>query len=187
MTTWTSKGPLLAAALLLLTGCEVGPVGSGAAPKGLSQARMGGGALRLVPPPGYCIDQGSLKARFALLARCDAFAAVDTVSDAPRGMITFSMLPAPAGAELPSPETIAKAARLTRLSEVESTAAETIFRAVGPVPVKGVSPRHWRAAALIDGQLVGIALYGPEDGRAITGDGRMLIKALIARSRAANP
>lgn len=194
MTTWTSKGSLAALALTLLGACEggistAGRGGSsgldspGAAP--LKQARMAGGAVRLVPPQGFCIDRPSLSPTFALLARCDVLGA-ETAANAPNVIITVSISPASANADLPDPAATALAAGLTSVTDQVRTKEETTFRASGPAPAPGLSARHWRGTTLIGEHLLGLALYGPQDGREVGRAGRGLLRTLIRASRTAS-
>ena len=61
-----------------------------------------------------------------------------------------------------------------------------IFRATGKVPTAEVDPRHWRATARVGDQLLSIALFGPRNGRTVSGEGRTVLRSLVDRTRAAN-
>lgn len=192
MTTWNSRGFLPVLAFVLLAGCEDGQTPaflsglgqSGPKSAGLSEAVMADGAVTLVPPTGFCIDKRSLKQRFALLARCDTLSGSSPAYGAPVGIITVSLTPLDPASALPSPEQTAQAADLGAVADPVARKDRITFRASGDAPLKGLSQDHWRGTARIGDQVLSVALYGPEDGRAITGEGRDIVVDLIRASRA---
>lgn len=186
MITWTFRAGVAALCLLGLTGCEPGQGGFlGAAPNmALSEARMADGTVTLVPPRGFCIDRKSLGQRFALLARCDKLGAPSAAADAPLGIITVSISEAAAEQGLPSAPQTAAAFGLSNLSALSETTSRVIFRAVGEAPVDGMAPLHWRGTARLGDKIMGLALYGPENGRVLTGEGRRILDELIDGSGA---
>ena len=58
------------------------------------------------------------------------------------------------------------------------------FRAEGTPPANGLDVTHWRAVARVKDQMLGIALYGPQDARAVSEEGRDILNSLVRRSRA---
>ncbi|MGJ8615888.1 MAG: hypothetical protein ACSHWS_03545 [Sulfitobacter sp.] len=194
MTTWTCKGPIAAFALLALSACEGGQGAAlfgalpgsaitGKASKPLSQVNMAGGAFTLVAPRGFCIDGTSVKKQFALMARCDVLGAPQAADDAPLAFITVSVLPISAEKAPPTVEHLAAANKLRNISDPRTKNGQLIFRATGVAPIDGVSTTHWRGTTQKGGQLIGIALYGPENGRAVSGEGRSIISAVMSRSQ----
>ena len=180
MITWNYKSTLGGLAFLSLAGCDAEL--SGAGPNlALPQAQMVSGTVALVPPPGYCIDRRSLKDRFALMARCDKLGAPSASATAPLGLITVSLS---AGESLPNPTDIARALSLEDVADQSTTADSVVFRASGEPPVAGMGRRHWRGAALVAGQVMGVAVYGPPGGRASGAGGRSLVTDLIAGTNA---
>jgi hypothetical protein len=192
MTTWSFRATVTALALTALTACEDGQGGAflgglGSGPNvALSQATMAFGAVKLVPPSGFCIDRRSLKQRFALMARCDKLGAPSAAADAPLGIITVSFSAIADGAELPTPAHTAQALSLQDVSSLQETENSVVFRANGPSPIEGMASRHWRANTRVGDQLMGLALYGPEDGRAVSHEGRDILSKLIAGSKPAS-
>lgn len=191
MSTWRFRAALAAGLSLALVACEGGQDGGlldglaaagGERPVAMSQARMAGGALLLVPPLGFCIDARSLKDRFALMARCDTLGAPSAAGGAPLGLLTVSVSNGARG--LPTADQIGKAANLERISAQTSETDAITFRAEGAPPVKGLDPAHWRGAARLGDQVMGIALYGPPGGRATSAEGRDIINSLIRQSKA---
>ncbi|TMM52449.1 hypothetical protein [Sulfitobacter sabulilitoris] len=185
MTTWTFKGPIAALALLALTACEGGQGIGAQAQKPLTAARMMSGAVILVPPSGFCIDRGSLRASFALMARCDTLgAAPETARGAPLGLITASFAAAADGDPLPSQGDLLATASVTRVLKAQSSKDMLLLHASGPAPSKGLSDVHWRGAARLGGHIVAVALYGPRDGRAIGPEGAVIVQQLFDGTRA---
>lgn len=194
MTTWISKPALAVTACFALTACDALPslpvLDSLSAPKdgpavALSQTKMANGAFTLVPPQGFCIDQSTLKQRFALMARCDTLGIADGAAGAPVGIITASVTPVASPDTLPSPTETADAFKLARISDIHTDLNTVTFRAEGTPPSPDLGIAHWRGTVRIGGQLLGIALYGPKDGRAVSAEGLGLLNGLIRRSREA--
>lgn len=196
MSTWNCKAAAAGALLLVLGACEdgqgkgllegLGAVGGKGADIALPRSQMANGAVTLVPPQGYCIDRRSLKQRFALLARCDTLGAPWSAGGAPLGFITVSVTPADTDAALPTAQDTQDAAKLSRI-EAQSTSADTLtFRAEGVPPVKDAAVTHWRGKARVGQHLIGVALYGPEGGRAVSAEGREIVLDLIRRTREAS-
>ncbi|AXI40886.1 hypothetical protein [Sulfitobacter sp. SK011] len=194
MTTWTCKGPIAALLLFALTACEDGqgaalfeglsvPPATGRTTKPILQAKLSEGAVILVAPPGFCIDRKSVRKRFALMARCDILGAPQAAGDAPLAFITVSIQPASPDASLPAVEHLAAASALSAVSDPQIRNGQLTFRAKGAAPIDGVSNTHWRGTTRIGTQIVGVALYGPEKGRAITGEGRSIVSAVLSRSQ----
>ena len=193
MITWTSRLIALLCALTLLAACEEGqggsPFAASTTPRNtaLSQAKMAQGAVTVVPPEGFCIDKSTLKARFALMARCDRLGAPQaTGSAAPVGIITVSLAPATADRTLPQPIDSAKALGLEQIADQVTAQTHVTFRAQGGPPVDGMSDRHWRGTALVGSYLMSLALFGPAEGRAVGAEGRGLLLEVIAATRAAD-
>ncbi|MGC1496259.1 MAG: hypothetical protein WA790_10645 [Sulfitobacter sp.] len=194
MTTWTCNGSIAAFALLTLSACEGGqgaalfeglPVPSikGQQVKPLSQANLADGAVTLVAPRGFCIDSKSVKKQFALMARCDVLGAPQAAGDAPLGFITVSVLPSTTDGAIPAMQDLAFANGLTNATDPKTSKGHLVFRGEGPAPIDGVSANHWRGAARIGGQIISVALYGPAGGRAVSGEGRSIVSAVMSRSQ----
>jgi hypothetical protein len=181
------RASAFALAVTAMGGCEGG---IGLAPrdaKPLSQARMAGGAVTLVAPSGFCIDSGSLEARFALMARCDALGANAAAAGAPLGLITVSLVPSAPGTALPTPQDSARAADLSGIGNVTQDGTTTLFRARGAAPNAALAPVHWRGIARLGSFAMGAALYGEPEGRAVSEEGAEILAEMIRRSIRATP
>jgi hypothetical protein len=190
MTTWTFKGSLAAIGFMTLTACEAGqgqfslnPSGTSTIP--VTRGMMAGGAV-LVAPSGFCIDQASLTPDFLVMMRCDILGAQDAAGSAPRGLITISLANSYTGT-LPSAAQIATASGLRDVTAVQTTKGIVTFRALGKIPVGGLSPVHWRGAVVIGNQIAGVAVYGPENGLITTSVGRDILLTLAEESIKATP
>jgi hypothetical protein len=192
MNTWTCKSIATGFALTVLAASDggqasdlIGGLGSlNAKPnaEALAQAPMAFGAVTLVPPKGYCIDGESLKPRFALMARCDRLGA-ENGSGAPVGVITISVTPTRGADSVPTPAQTADALALTNISASTSNDSSVVFRAEGPSFSPGMSKSHWRGSAVVKNQMLGLALYGPPNGNAVSAEGRTLLSELIKRTQ----
>ena len=147
---------------------------------------MAGGSVLLVAPDGYCVDRRGLRARFVLMARCDTLGAAELAGTAPLGLITVSFSAVGQTSALPAPEITAAALTLSEVAVVENGADLVVYRATGPAPTREVDTRHWRATALVQRQLLSIALFGPKNGRTVSDEGLGILRALVERTRAAN-
>lgn len=199
MTTWTCKGPAAAiVALSLLAGCEAGQgasfldglnlpaatPGPRAAP--VTEAQMMGKGFTLVAPKGYCIDPKNLTARFAIMARCDVLGQSSSSRGAPLGIITASISATTPGTTLPTPDQSARAMGLRDVHNTTRHSKSVVFRATGTAPTQDVADQQWRGTALIGGYVIGLAVYGPKNSAAVSGEGGALLSALITGSRARN-
>lgn len=189
MSTWTCDAVRLhgwlLAALLALAGCL--PASDTPKPA-LRTVALGGGALILTAPRGYCVDADSLRGssgRVALLASCERLTGVPGIAVEPVVM-TVSVLPQAADTPAPTAETLAAAVAPARI-ENSATVDGMVYGQVmegGSAVLPGGDPRHWRGARLVAAHLVGLALYAPQ-GSALAGPGgRDLLRALSAGLRA---
>ncbi|MGJ8626916.1 MAG: hypothetical protein ACSHXB_08155 [Sulfitobacter sp.] len=194
MTTWTFKGPIAALALLTLSACEGGqgaalfeglsvPLINGQKAKPLSQIKLASGAVTLVAPRGFCIDSASVQKQFALMARCDVLGVPQAAADAPLAFITVSVLSTDTNNQLPTAQHLAAAKGLSNVTDPKVKDGQLIFRATGPAPIDGVSNTHWRGTSQLGQQIIGVALYGPENGRALSGEGRSIVSTVMSRSQ----
>ncbi|MEM6303673.1 MAG: hypothetical protein AAF744_03075 [Pseudomonadota bacterium] len=187
MNTWSSSALLLSASLALSScGAVQLPSFGGADKAPLTRSLMASGAVTLVPPQGFCIDPRSLNQQFALMARCDTLGAPAAAGGAALALITVSFTTAPEDAALPTALETADAAKLARVDAAKSENRAITFRAEGIPPVSDLDVTHWRGTARLGAHVMGVALYGPMGGRAISSEGREIINDLIRRTRAAS-
>ncbi len=145
---------MVGACCLALTACDdIGGPGLGAtAPEGLAFAELGRGAVTLVPPDGFCIDPRSLRASFALIARCDTLGGGQGRGQ-PLAIITATTVPSSAEA--------ASAVGTDQETVLDETRTDALVlaRVRGTPPSPDVRDIYWRAVGQIGDQAVGFALY----------------------------
>lgn len=191
MNTWSFRAQVAALSLLSLGGCAEVPgtafftdlAGGLQRDVALSQASMAAGTVTLRAPPGFCIDKRSLSQQFALMARCDTLGVPSAVGDAPLGLITASFIPAGASLGPPSPEALEAALDLSDVRDTQETPSGVTFRATGRVHPVGTGTDHWRGAARVGNQIMGLAFYGPADGPEPDDAGRAALNDIITSAR----
>lgn len=177
----------LAVALALPLGACDGAMGLGSNAGGAPSAAMRsaafyGGDVIVTGPPGYCIDPESLRrstdSGFALMAGCGH------LSDAPSGVvppavITVSVLPRDARAQMPTADAIAAPwahAGVAQRIDGDGIALIQVAKGGNSRLPEG-DPRHWRGAMLIGGHLVGLAVYGKVKSGVAGAAGKALLTA----------
>jgi len=182
MITWTSRpracrSLAVGAFLLALAGCEA-PGGAGGTNAGstLTSARLARGAVTLVPPVGYCVDKRSLRASFAIMARCDTLGGTATYG-APLAVITAATVAsATSAAAGGSPnETVLSRRQLGTV---------TVLRVKGKPPSPDMSDEFWRAVGLVGNQVIGLAIYEPAGGAGLGEVAPQLLAQTMRRTRA---
>jgi len=146
-------------------------------------------------PAGYCIDRRSLRGKpdggFVLLASCEALSGLRGHAVEPV-LMTVSVMPATPGALRPGAGEIARLMAPAEVLASEETAdlALVHFASGGDGVLPGGDGRHWRAGMVVNGHIVGLALYARKGGAMAGGDGRALLTDLargIRRSSRERP
>lgn len=158
----------------------------------LRKAALVGGDVVVRGPEGYCVDRRSLRRReeggFALLASCEALSGVRGEAVEPV-LMTVSVLPGAAGTERPAAAEIAALMAPARVLSTHEDAELSLvqFASGGDGVLPGGDPRHWRGGMVVNGHLVGLALYARKGGRMAGPDGRGLLTGLARSIRRASP
>lgn len=134
--------------------------------KPLVRATLAAGNVAVVPPEGYCIDpksrRGSAKRGFAALASCRILTGGQVGSHVEPVLMTVTVGPRGQSEDLPSPEMLAEARQAPLISGSRTPDAVYVHLARGgATALPGGDRRHWRAAFVLNGRLVGAALYAP--------------------------
>jgi hypothetical protein len=196
MNTWNSKPIAALSIIVLLSACDVTDTGTSllanitppadaalpAVP--LTQALMMRGNVTLVPPNGYCIDAESLSQSFALMARCDTLGAATGGAGAPTGVLTVSLTRSKKNADLPTPQEVTTATGLGTPENTRTKDSSVVFKTTGSAPSPDLSPEHWRSVSKIGNYIMGAALFGPKDRRAVSPEGADLLEEMIKRTMA---
>ena len=159
MNTWTCRVCALLLGGLTLAACEGGLPGAGP-DEGVRSASLGQGAVMRVAPAGFCIDARSLRARFALMARCDTLGARGA-GDAPLALITATTVPTNGNGPI-LPDDLGSSAE-TVLERADRDGL-TLVQVRGTPPSPELRETYWRAAGRVGDQIIGLALYEAQDG-----------------------
>ena len=187
MITWTFKARILAVlGIVALAGCdelELPQATGGGGAKALTQASLARGQVKLAAPDGYCIDRRSLRARFALLGRCDTMGVDGFFNDRDLAIITASTLPVAAGTV--SPDAAALSAQGEVVSTEERGGLPLVRLRDANNQIEGVGDTYWRTAIVLNDQLVSFVLYAPPGSPALGRDGARLLERAILATRQA--
>jgi len=197
----------LTSALLALPGCldtvELGKFGLRDASKpgatasqrtpALKKLSMANGDVVVVGPRGYCIDPKARKLRpgggFALIAACETLTGGGAGPGVTPAVLTVTILPKSLRPSQPSAAELAAAlAPAHVLAKEDGDGLSVVQLATGGEQFTPTSDlRHWRAAMVINGHLVTLAVYGSK-GSAVAGQkGMVLILELAEALRDASP
>ncbi|MEO1362314.1 MAG: hypothetical protein AAFU86_00890 [Pseudomonadota bacterium] len=181
MNIWTSKVGAAALVCLTLAACEdgFGLPGAGLPDDGLRSATLSRGAVMLVAPPGFCIDRRSLRARFALMARCDTLGSTGA-DDAPLALITVTTVPSTTDAALTGD---ALGTQSETVLDREDRSGLTLIRVRGTPPSPELRETYWRAAGRVGDQIIGLALYEAQDGAPLGALAPRLLEQTMQRTQ----
>lgn len=131
------------------------------------------GEVVVAGPPGYCIDAKSVQRRaasgFVLMASCGHLSTAPAGA-VPPAVITVSILPRDPRAEMPTAAQLAAPwveVGVAQQVDGDGIALIQVEKGGDGLLPQG-DPRHWRGAMLINGHLVGLAVYG-EAGAQVSG------------------
>ncbi|MCF3594924.1 hypothetical protein LZG00_13035 [Rhodobacteraceae bacterium LMO-12] len=159
----------------------------------LRQAELAGGKVVVQGPRGYCVDPATLRrgfaGGFALIASCNSLTGEFSGADVEPVVMTVQVQSGLARKEAPTASAMASALAPERaLERVDGDALSLVHMAGGGD--KGLptsDPKYWRGAMVINGYLVGLAVYAPK-GSALAGKGgKRLIVDLAENLREASP
>jgi hypothetical protein len=189
MSIWTFDRGLVLAAGLALAACvpasEMGFL-STTPPQpdsALRAAVMGDGAIALTAPPGYCIDAGSMKPGFALIARCDTLGGAGRTANVPLALITATVVTQKAGTPAPRAADLVSVLDNAQVLQAKDQKGVALVQSRGETGLQGFSDTHWRGAFLVNDVMVGLALYAPVDSKASGPRGASILNALATQTK----
>ena len=144
---------------------------------------MGDGAFALTAPPGYCIDAGSLKPGFALIARCDTLGAAGRNANVPLALITATVVTQQAGTPAPRAADLVSVLDSAQVIQAKEQKGVALVQSRGETGLQGFSDTHWRGACLVNDVMVGMALYAPADSSASGPRGASILNALATQTK----
>ena len=160
--------------------------------KALRKVTLGAGSVVVDPPPGYCIDSASVSSRpgagFALIASCEALTGRFDGLDVDPAVITVSVVPARGDGSQPAAASLS--ARLdgaVPVTEINGDGLTIVHVDGGEARPGTADTRHWRAALIVNGSLVGLALYGAQGSPVAGAGGEALLVTLAERIRDNSP
>ena len=201
MFTWISRFASVLS-VLFLAGCdeatslpfaaESGAISDGNGGRArTAMVKLAGGEILLAAPDGYCIDRRSVrfgrKAGFAIVARCDTLGVRGFFGAYDLAIITIATQPVVDSAALPTPAEVARSAGTFKVLAQSSQNDVSLVRlGGGPSRMEGVSDVHWRGAFLVNGHLLGVSLYAPENSPILRAEGAALLREMVVRTRRAS-
>lgn len=148
----------------------------------LPDAKLMAGRLHLVPPDGFCVNKRGLKDDFATLARCDTLGAGGGSQGAPLGLITVSVVAATE--DVSALDTVKElAGDAARVQRAEPTDFGAIVQLKGG-RMPGADAVYWRGVAQLEGLVLSLAVYTPEDAGASKDVGKALLGEVMSRTTA---
>ncbi|GAB5436174.1 hypothetical protein [Falsiruegeria mediterranea] len=189
MTTWTSKVALVGASLALTSACQPkSALSFAAAPsEQVTRVSLAAGNVQLVAPFGYCVDERSVKVRstgsFAMLARCDTLGVRGFFSAQDLAVITVTTVGTDTTSQPTTKELAASAVPATVLDQQTHKGLPFLRLTSDAHEVDGASMEHWRSAFVVNGQLVGLALYANDGSLALTDEGAQVLSELASQTR----
>ena len=135
--------------------------------KPLSKVHFAGGDVIVGGPEGYCLDPKTVQNRpergFALIASCNILSGGQLGPQVPAIMVSVTIGPRGASEDVPSASAIARTTGARLLTD-QSRDGLVLgqFEGGGDALAHSRDPRQWRGAFVMNGRLVGLALYAPK-------------------------
>jgi hypothetical protein len=192
------------AAALALAGCDGAFFGT--APTSMSVAE---GAVVLAGPPGFCVDQNAshagFRGAFVVFGSCASISGkLDAGRPPIRAVLTAAVsagtqggsvqgsqrqlarfFRSPAGRKMLSRSGDPGTVRVLGIGRYDSVMVVHI-RDVAPFPDQAVRPDYWRALFDLNGHIVTLNVFGVPEAPYSSAAGRAVLKAFVARVRAAS-
>ncbi len=174
---------LIAALVLPLAACVGGEGANSLAGKtetGQRSAAFFRGGVIVAGPPGYCVDPKSIQRKsasgFALMASCAHLSAAPG-GYVPAAVLTVSVLPRAARAQMPTAARLAGPwQKIGVAQQIDGDGIAMIqVESGGDSVLPAGDPRHWRGAMLINGHLIGLAVYGDAGANVAGAAGQTLL------------
>lgn len=158
----------------------------------LRQAVLADGAVVLRPPSGYCIDARSLsdrpRAGFALIGSCASLTGEATGVFVEPAIISISLSPAVEGATTTDSRAFQQALGRGRIIKAVSSDDLSLLQVEGGASIPpSADQRHWRGLMVVEGQVLGLALYAAQGSPMIDDQGMRLLVSLADGIRRDSP
>ena len=159
----------------------------------LRRAALASGRVVVAGPKGYCVDGSTLKSRstggFALLASCEILTNGKTGHSVDPAVMTVQVQPRGLRREAPDAETMASVLAPAQVLKHENGDGLALVHVAsgGDRGLATGDPKYWRGTMMVNGHLVGLAIYAPKGSSMAGRQGRKLILALAESLREASP
>jgi hypothetical protein len=169
--------------VLVLAGCLTPTDGPSSVPV-LRQVALAGGTVIVTPPRGYCIDADSVSDRqgrgFALIGSCNTLTGAASGVFVEPAIITLSVTKAQNGDTKTDSNTFQTALGRGKILRAINRDDLSLLQVEGGATIPpSADERHWRGLMQVNGQVIGLALYGATDGP-MTGDQGMRLLVDLA-------
>jgi hypothetical protein len=150
------------------------------------------GAVVLRPPSGYCIDARSLsdrpRAGFALIGSCASLTGEATGVFVEPAIISISLSSAAEGATTTDSRAFQQALGRGRIIKAVSSDDLSLLQVEGGASIPpSADQRHWRGLMVVEGQVLGLALYAAQGSPMIDDQGMRLLVSLADGIRRDSP
>lgn len=180
---WLIRSGVSLSLMLALAGCLTPTDGPSSVPV-LRQAALAGGTVIVTPPRGYCIDANSVSDRqgrgFALIGSCNTLTGAASGVFVEPAIITLSVTKAQNGETKTDSSAFQTALGQGKILRAINRDNLSLLQVEGGARIPpSADQRHWRGLMQVNGQVVGLALYGAADGP-MTGDQGMRLLVGLA-------
>ena len=182
--------------VLAVAGCvDIAGLAGGAPESGeqtLNQISLYNNEVVVTAPRGYCIDAAQIKrgsfGAFIPIGSCESLTGQAGVPVEP-GLITVSVLPRQSDRAMPTASDVAASMPGDKaLQEIDGDGLSIVHFATGGArALPGGDPRYWRGGMMINGHLLGLAVYGPQDSPLADRQGLQLLMDLAEELRLSSP
>lgn len=158
----------------------------------LNQIRLYNDEVVVTAPRGYCIDASHIKrgnfGAFIPIGSCESLTGQAGVPVEP-GLITISVLPRQSDRAMPTASDIAASmADDQTLQTIDGDGLSIVHFATGGArALPGGDSRYWRGGMVVNGHLLGLAVYGPQDSPLADQQGLRLLMDLAEELRRGSP
>lgn len=158
----------------------------------LDQISLYNDEVVVTAPRGYCLDATQIKrgtfGAFIPIGSCESLTGQAGIPVEP-GLITVSVLPRQSDRAMPSASDIAASMPGDEpLQTIDGDGLSIVhFASGGARALPGGDSRYWRGGMVINGHLMGLAVYGPQDSPLADQQGLRLLMDLAEELRRRSP
>lgn len=161
-------------------------------PEPLARAELAHGDVVVAGPDGYCVDPVTLSSRsardFAVIASCNIIAGGQAGMFVEPMMMTVTVGIRLEQPVLPAPGALAvEAGQGMVAGSTRDGMVSALLAGGGAEVLADGDPRYWRGAFVLNGHLIGLALYAPRGSYLAGEDGRAMMQAVRQRIVALSP